>query len=294
MTDGKHVYALFGSYGIYCLTLEGDIVWQKDLGDMRTRRGWGEAVSPVVHDGKLVVNWDQEDQSHIYVLDAKTGDMVWKKDRDEPTTWATPLVVNASGKNQLITNGTNAVRSYDLENGDLIWESPGTTLNAIPCPIQNGDQVICMAGYRGNMALSIGLDSIGKVTDSNVGGEHPVKWKMAQNTPYVPSPLLIDGRLYFTKSLNAILNCLDVKTGKPIYELTRMPEMKSMYGSPVAVDNRIYFTSREGTTLVIRNSDKFEVLATNRLDEAIDASPAIVGNQIFLRGKKNLYCIEAK
>ncbi len=294
VTDGEHVYALFGSYGIYCLSFEGDVVWQKDLGDMRTRRGWGEAVSPVVHGDKLVVNWDQEDQSHIYVLNAKTGEMVWMKDRNEPTTWATPLVVKANGKTQLIANGTNAVRSYNLENGDLFWESPGTTLNAIPCPVQNGDQVICMAGYRGNVALSIGLDAQGVVTDSKVGSEHPIKWKIAQNTPYVSSPLLIDGRLYFTKSLNAILNCVDAKTGKPIYELTRMPGMKSIYGSPVAIGDRIYFTSREGTTLVISNSDKFEVLAANQLNEAIDASPAIAGDQIFLRGKKHLYCIQAR
>lgn len=292
MTDGKHLYVLFGSYGVYCLNLKGDIIWEKDLGVMRTRRGWGEAVSPVVHDGKLIVNWDQEDQSEIFVLNSKDGEIVWNKKRDEPTTWATPLVVKANGKNQLITNGTEAVRSYELETGHLIWQAPGTTLNAIPCPIRNENQVICMGGYQGFMALSIDLNSTGKVTAESTGPDQPIKWTIPEHTSYVPSPVIVGGRLYFTKKLDAILNCVDVKTGKPIYAQTRLPEMRRMYSSPVAIGDRIYFTSREGTTLVIKGSDKFEVLSTNRLSEEIDASPAIVGDQIFLRGKQNLYCIE--
>ncbi len=297
-TDGKHLYASFGSYGLFCLTLSGDLVWKKDLGDMRTRRGWGEGVSPVVHDDKLIVNWDQEDQSEIFVLDAKTGKLVWKKNRNEPTTWATPLVAIVEGQTQLITNGTNSVTSYNLENGDVIWQAPGTTLNAIPCPVRSGDQVICMAGYQGNSAISIDLKSQGPIANE-VGPEQPIKWKIQKHTPYVPSPLLIDGRLYFTKSLNAILVCLDAASGELLFkneqgvgEPVRLPDLKNMYASPVAANDRIYLTSREGVTLVIRNSEKFEVLATNRLREEIDASPAIVGDQIFLRGKKNLYCIE--
>lgn len=298
-TDGKHLYVSFGSYGIYCLTLQGKLVWKKDLGTMRTRRGWGEAVSPVIYKGRLVVNWDQEDQSRIYVLNAENGDLIWEKDRDEPTTWATPLVVEANGKDQLVTNGTSSVISYDLDDGEVIWESPGTTLNAIPSPIRSGERVICMAGYRGNAALAIDLNSTGKIDGKQVGSEQPIKWQVRQHTPYVPSPLAIDGRLYFTKSLNAILSCLDVETGEPLYknaagdlEPVRLPNMKSMYASPVAAQDRIYLTSREGTTLVIRNQPEFEVVATNQLNEEIDASPAIVGNQIFLRGKQNLYCLE--
>lgn len=298
-TDGKHLYVSFGSHGLFCLTLTGDLVWQKDLGDMRTRRGWGEAVSPVIHDGKLVVNWDQEDQSEIFVLDAGNGDLIWKKNRHEPTTWATPLIVKFDGKSQLITNGTNSVCSYDLETGKIIWESPGTTLNAIPSPVRSGDQVICMAGYRGNAAFAIDLNSKGRINVVNTGIGQPIKWHVHQHTPYVPSPLVTDGRLYFTKSLNAILNCLDVQTGELLYknaqgkpEPIRLPKLKSMYASPAAVDDRIYLTSREGVTLVIRNSAEFEVISTNQLTEEIDASPAIVGDQIFLRGKKNLYCIE--
>ena len=293
VTNGNHLFVSFGSYGIFCLTMDGEIVWEKDLGDMRTRKGWGEAVSPVLHEGHLVVNWDQEEQSRIFILNSETGDVVWTKERDEPTTWATPLVTKVDGVNQVVTNGTTAIRSYNLETGDIVWQSPGTTLNAIPCPVLDGDNVICMGGYRGHAAMSIDLHSKGIVPAQADAVDSPIHWTVAKHTPYVPSPLVMGDRLYFTKSLQGILNCLDVKTGKPLYELTRMPNMKSMYGSPVAINDRIYFTSREGTTLVIRDSEKFEVISTNQLAEEIDASPAIAGDQLFLRGKKNLYCIEA-
>ncbi len=291
-TDGKHIFASFGSYGVFCLKFNGDIVWQRDLGDMRTRRGWGEAVSPVLHDNFLVVNWDQEDQSKLFVLDATKGETVWEVERDEPTTWATPLVVEFGGRTQLITNGTNRLRSYDLTTGKIIWESPGTTLNAIPCPVISDDQVICMAGYQGNMAMSIALNSQGNIPTRDTGPGKQIKWVVDRDTPYVPSPLAIDGRLYFTKGNSAILNCVDLETGKPIYELTRLPGLKNMYASPVATKDRIYFTSREGETLVIKNSPQFEVLAANRLSDDIDASPALAGNQLFLRGKRFLFCIE--
>ena len=291
-TDGKFIYASFGSYGIFCLSFEGDLVWQRDLGDMRTRRGWGEAVSPVLHENFVVVNWDQEDQSEIFVLDATTGKTIWNKERDEPTTWATPLVTEFGGTTQLITNGTNRLRSYDLANGNLIWETKGTTLNAIPCPVRVGDNVICMAGYQGNMAACISLASKGEVDFNSTGPAQAVKWKYAKDTPYVPSPLVIDGKLYFTKSNNAMLNCLDAETGQPIFELSRLPGLRSLYASPVAAADRIYLTSRSGDTLVLRNSSKLEVLATNRLNAEIDATPALAGEQIFLRSRQHLYCIQ--
>lgn len=298
-TDGQRIYASFGSYGIFCLTMKGDLVWEKDIGDMRTRRGWGEAVSPVIHDGKLIVNWDQEDQSKIFVFAANNGDLIWQKDRDEPTTWATPLVTIANEKTQLITNGTNSIRSYDLDNGEIIWETRGTTLNAIPSPVRSGNNVICMAGYRGNLAIAISLNSKGRINHEKVGPDQPVKWKLVRQMPYVPSPVLVGNRLYFTKSNVAILSCHDAATGEMLYrnaqgneQSIRLAGLKNMYASPVAVADRIYLTSREGVTLVIRNSPKLEVLATNRLGEAVDASPAIAGNQMFIRGKRHLYCIE--
>lgn len=283
-TDGEHLFVSFGSYGVFCLTLDGEVVWERDLGDMRTRRGWGEAVSPVIAEDKLVVMWDQEDQSRIFALNKSDGATAWEVERDEPTTWATPLIVKQAQRTQVIAAGTNHVRSYELKNGELNWESEPLTLNAIPSPVLDGDNVILMSGFRGNVALSLKLNG----EDKN---RPELNWRFQRDTPYVPSPVLTQGRLFFTKSNGAVLSCVDATTGEFIYGPKRLPELRSFYASPVATSSSVYLASRAGKTLVIKNSDEFEVVSINELDAEIDASPAIVGDKIYIRSKTHLYCI---
>jgi outer membrane protein assembly factor BamB len=287
-TDGKYLYVSFGSRGIYCYDLAGKLQWQRDLGRMNTRLGWGEGASPALAGDTLIVNWDQEADSHIVALDAKTGKTRWQVARDEPTSWATPLVVEHKGKTQVVVNGKNRVRSYDPATGQLFWQCGGQTLNAIPSPVVKDGVVICMTGYRGAAAYAIPLDATGDIT-----GTDKVVWHYDRGTPYVPSPLLAGDRLYFTQMNNAVLTCLDVHTGKPIIERERLAGLTGLYASPVGAAGRIYLPDRTGTTLVFRQSDKLEVLAINRLDEPIDASPVVVGKQLLLRGEKHLYCLEA-
>lgn len=286
-TDGRRLYVSFGSRGIYCYDLAGQLLWTRDLGDMRTRYGWGEATSPVVHGDSLVINWDHEDQSFIAVLDTTTGETKWKADRDEPTSWATPLIVEHAGRTQVIANGTNRVRSYDLATGEVIWECGGQSVNAIPSPILAGEMVFCMSGYGSSAALAIPLSAMGDITDT----DH-VLWHHKQGTPYVPSPIIVDDQIYFTASNTGILTCLDIRTGQPIFERQRLPELKNVYASPVAANGRVYFTDRDGTTVVLRHGQELEVMAINKLAEPMDASPAIVGDQMFLRTASYLYCIE--
>jgi outer membrane protein assembly factor BamB len=287
-TDGRYVYASFGSFGIYCYDLEGQLQWKRDLGRMNTRLGWGEAVTPVLHGETLVLNRDQETESCVIALNARTGETRWKVDRDEASSWNTPLVVDHNGRTQVILNGTNRVRSYDLATGKLLWECGGQTTNAIPSAVARDGFVICMSGYRGAAAMAIPLDATGDVTGTN-----KVIWHLDRGTPYVPSPLLAGDRLYFTQSNDALLTCVDAKTGKPIFERQRLPGLGTLYASAVGVKERVYLVDRDGVALVLKESDKVEVLATNRLDDHFDASPVVVGKQLFLRGK-NLYCIEAK
>jgi outer membrane protein assembly factor BamB len=287
ITDGRSLYASFGSHGIYCYDLDGKLQWETDLGDMRTRNGFGEGASPALYEDTLVVPWDQEENSFIAALDARSGKQRWKVERDEVTTWATPLIVEHKGRVQVIANGSNRVRSYDLADGKLIWECGGQASNPIPSPIVQDGVAYCMTGYRGYAVYAIPLDAKGDVTDSD-----QIIWRRTDSGPYVSSAVLYGGQLYFTKGRDAILSSLDIKTGEPLIEQVRLPGLNTMYASPVAAAGRIYFTSREGATIVLKHGPKFEVLATNRLDEGIDASPAIVGKQMFLRGERRLYCIE--
>lgn len=285
-TDGKRLYCWFGSAGIFCYSLDGKKLWERNLGKAFMEASLGEGCSPVVHEGKLVIVRDQRGQSYIEVLDAKTGDTIWKKDREERGAWATPRIIEHSGKTQVITAASGKVRSYDLSDGSLIWECGGLTSNVIPSPVVDNDVVYCMSGYKGYSLLALPLNASGDITGSGA-----IIWQKQRGTPYIPSPLLYDGMLYFLQSNQNILSCLDAKSGDELINRTRLPEIGNIYASPVGAAGRVYLTGRNGVTLVLKRSPKLEILATNELDDPILASPALAGDQLFMRGRKFLYCI---
>lgn len=301
-TDGRQLYVSFGSRGVYCYDLEGRQKWSRDLGRMTIFNRFGEGSSPVVHGDSVVVNWDHQTGSFITCLDAATGETRWKVDRDEMSTWATPLLVEHGGRTQVVVHGSKRVRSYDLKTGELIWACGGQGPSAIPCPVSDGRLIFAMTGFIVNTLYAIPLDSTGDITQD----KEKIAWKRLQGTPYVPSPLLYGDLLYFTASNKGILSCLDAQTGEPLIERHRLQGVENIYASPVGAADRIYFTSREGNTVVIQRGavDKSEgeaaakarpvILATNKLDDRFDASAAIVGREIFLRGKEHLYCISAE
>lgn len=285
VTDGQHLYVSFGSRGIFCFDLEGNKKWERKLGRMQTRMGFGEGASPALHENTLIVPWDHEGDSSIMALDATTGETLWQTARDERTTWATPLITEYQGRTQVIVNATR-VRSYDLDTGEPIWECGGQVDNPIPSPIRFEDSVICMTGYRGNAIVSVSLDARGDVTDTA-----KVLWSRDDAAPYVPSATLYKGQLYLTKANQALITSIDARTGEVIIPQQRLPGVSSLYASPVAAQDRIYFVGREGNTVVLKHGASLEVIATNSLDDAFDASPVIVGNDLFLRGDQSLYCI---
>ena len=286
-TDGERLYCWFGSAGLFCYDLDGKKLWGRDLGKAQMGASLGEGCSPVVHDGRVVIVRDHARQSSIEVLDARTGKTRWKKDRDEPNAWATPRVLRHSGKTQVITAASNLVRSYDLDDGQIIWQCRGLTGNVIPSPVADRDFVYCMSGYEGFSVLALPLSATGDISKSD-----KIAWSKNRGTPYIPSPVLYDGMLYFSRSNQAILTCLDSRTGETIMERTRLPGLSNIYASPVAADGRLYITGRNGKTLVLKRSNELTVIATNKLDERIDTSPSLAGNQLFLRGAKSLYCIQ--
>jgi outer membrane protein assembly factor BamB len=290
VTDGKHVFAYFGSRGIHCYDMNGKPLWSRDLGKMKISNGFGEGSSPALSDKSIIVNWDHEGgDSYITALDKETGKVLWKTPRDERTSWSTPLVVRAGGKTQVITTATSKIRSYDADTGKLLWECGGLTRNVIPSPVAENAMLYAMSGFQGHSLLAIHLDRTG-----DLAGTDAVAWSSNRGTPYVPSPLLYRGRLYFFADNNAVLSCFDVKTGKPLFESQRVSDLQGVYASPVAAGGKVYLVGRNGATVVIKDSEKFELLATNKLDEGIDSSPALAGKEIFLRGHEHLYCIAEK
>ncbi|MEO7788142.1 MAG: PQQ-binding-like beta-propeller repeat protein [Vicinamibacterales bacterium] len=287
VTDGQHVIASFESQGLYAYDMNGKPVWSKDLGDKTMRNEFGEGSTPVLHGRYLVVVWGHQGESFIVALDKATGAELWRVKRDEIDTWATPLVVEHAGKPQVVTAGMNKLRSYDLATGAIVWEAPGVTMNPIPSPVAADGMVFVTSGFRGNSLRAIDLTNAKGAITSTPG----LAWSVDRDTPYVPSPLLHEGIIYFLKTNSGVLTALDAKTGKPHYQVQRLEGVPNVFSSPVAAAGRIYIVGREGTTAVIKPGPGYQLLGTNTLGDHFDASPALVEREMYLRGVKYLYCL---
>jgi len=289
LTDGEFVYAYFGSRGLFCLDLQGNLKWERDFGQMSKHMEFGEGSSPTMYGDNVIVQWDHNGDSFLYILDKRTGKDVHKIPRDEKTSWATPHVVVIDGKPQVITLATSRMRSYDLATGDLIWECSGMTSNVIPVPLVQDGILYAASGFRGNALMAIKLAGAkGDITDAEA-----VLWQYdGRETPYTPSGLLYGDKLYLLRSNNGILGCFDVKTGEPIYSGQRLEGMGNIFTSPVGAKGRVYILGQKGTTFVVQHGPEFKILAKNTLEDSFHSSPVVLGNRIYLRGFENLYCIE--
>ena len=290
VTDGKLVWAFFGSRGLHCFDFDGNLKWQKDFGLMKTRMGFGEGSSPAVSGDTVVIYWDHEGEDFIAAFDKTTGKELWRQPRDEPTGWSTPLIVEFNGQKQVVVNATGKVRSYDLATGKELWSCGGQTANAIPSPVAQGDIVYVTSGFRGSAVQAIRLGKTGDLT-----GTDAIAWSRNKSTPYVPSPLLTDNFLYLISGNDGMISCFDAKTGEPNFERERLEALRGVYASPVSARDRVYVLGREGVCTVLKKGPKPEVLAVNKLaDNRSDASIALVEKQLFLRTSHNLYCISEK
>ncbi|MCS1409485.1 MAG: hypothetical protein M2R45_02666 [Verrucomicrobia subdivision 3 bacterium] len=285
VTDGKRLYVSLGSRGVYAFDLEGNRLWGRQLGRMRTRRGWGEASTPGLHEDHLVVPWDQEDQSWLFDLDVASGKIRWRIPRDEPSNWSTPVFVPQDGEIQVIVNGTNRSRGYRLQTGESIWECGVLSVNAIPTPIFDDQRIYCMSGYRKSIIYAIFRGAKGDVTDTD-----RMAWTFNRHTPYVASPLLYQGRLYMTKGLGSRLSILDPKTGHPLVEAEPLQGLSNVYASPVGVNGHVYIVDREGNTAVLRAGDSLDLVGVNRINDTVDASPVVIGDRLYLRSWSAVYC----
>ncbi len=287
VTDGKHLFASFGSAGIYCLDLDGELLWQTDIGDMQTKHGHGEGSSPALYGETLVVNWDHQGDSFVLAIDTRTGKERWKVARDEGTSWSSPLIVEQDGKPQVIISATKRVRAYDLGTGEVIWECGGLSGNVVASPVAGDGFVYVTNSYETREMLAIRLAGAkGDITNTDA-----VVWTRHRHTPYVPSPLLYGGQLYFLKHYQGLLTCVDAKTGADLFGPQRLPGIGNVYASLVGAADRVYIVDRNGAAVVLKHGTEYELLARNQLDDSFSASPVVVGDELYLRGERHLYCI---
>ena len=287
VTDGERLYAFFGSFGLYCLDFAGNVVWRADFGLMESLHGHGEGSSPVLHGDSLFVNWDHEGKSFVAALDKRTGEQRWKVDRDEVTSWATPIILEHAGQHQLIISGTSRVRGYDPDTGRVIWECGGLSSNIVASPVAGDGLVFAGSSYDKRALLAIRLEG----AKGDITGSDHVVWSRVRGTPYVPSPLLYGDALYYLTHYQGVLTRVHAASGEDRPGAFRLEGIKNVYASPVAAAGRIYVTDLDGTTTVITAGEIPRTLSINRLSEPVSASAAIAGSEVFLRGQKHLYCL---
>jgi outer membrane protein assembly factor BamB len=287
VTDGKHVYAFFGSRGMYCYDFNGKLIWEKDFGvQMRMRMAFGEGMAPVLAGAKIVLVFDHEGDSFIVALDKLTGREAWRVSRDEKSNWAAPLVTTVGARTEVIVAGSNKARSYDLESGKVIWEVAGLGANTIPQPVRQDDLVFLMTGYRNPMLMAVRLGREGDLT-----GTDAIVWSQTKGNSYTPSPVIFDNKLYVLTD-TGMVSCYNARTGEPFYHQTRLPKAYSFKSSPVGANGKLYLATENEDVVVLRMGEKFEVLATNTMtDQVFIATPAIAGGELFLRSKTTLFCI---
>jgi outer membrane protein assembly factor BamB len=286
VTDGQHLYAFFGSRGLYKYDLNGKLIWDKQFPPMRMRLGFGEGVPTVLDGDTLYLKFDQEQDSYMLALDKRTGKELWRVTRDEVSSWSPPLVVTHNGRKQVVVSATAKVRSYDPVTGKLIWEVAGLGSNVIPAPVTAGGIVYVMSGHREPNLLAIRLGREGDLT-----GTDAIVWSNNRGNSYTAAPVLHDNKLYFITD-TGMLSCFDALSGKPFYQQQRLPKPYNFKASPVGASGKLYLATEEGDVVVVKMGEKFEVLATNTMaDQVFIASPAIAGGSIYLRSHGMLYCI---
>ena len=290
VTDGEHVFAFFGSFGLYCLDVKGKLIWKADFGAMQSLHGHGEGSSPALHGETLIINWDHEGKSFAVALNKRTGKERWRVERNEVTSWSSPIITLHDGKPQVIISGTSRIRGYDLDHGKVLWECGGLSSNIVASPVAGDGMVFAGSSYDKRALMGILLDG----AKGDITGSKQIAWNLFRGTPYVPSPLLYDGSLYFLTHYQGILSRVDARTGEDTPGSFRLTGISNVYASPVAAAGRIYVTDLDGTTIVLSRGEIPRNLALNHLSEPVSASPAIAGKQMFLRGEKHLYCLEEK
>lgn len=290
ITDGRYVYAFFGSRGLFVYDFNGKLIWEKDFGvQMKMRLAFGEGAAPLLSKDQLFLVFDHEAGSFMVAIDKRNGKELWRSQRDEPSSWSTPLAIEHNGRTEIIVPATNKVRSYDPRNGKILWESAGLGSNVIPVPVHHNGMVVVMSGHRDPKLMAIKLGKDGDITGSDA-----IAWSHTRGVAYTASPVLYDNKLYVVTD-NGMVSAYNASTGEPFYAQTRLPKGYNLKASPVGANGKLYLATEDGDVVVLKMGEKFEVLSVNTLeDQVFIATPVIADGEIYLRGQNTLFCISEK
>lgn len=296
VTDGQRVYAYFGNQGLYCLDLEGNLMWSRRFEPRATRNGWGTAASPVLHGDAIYAVNDNEEESFLIALDKKTGQQIWRVERDEKSNWATPFVWKNNTRTEIVTPGTGKTRSYGLD-GQLLWEFGGMSSHTIPTPLAAHGLLFVTSGYINTLTrplFAIRPGATGDLTlqQDQTANEY-IAWCQKKAGPYNPSPIIYGDYLYVLYD-RGMIACFHARTGDEVYGIRRIGRAaKAFTSSPWAYGGKLFCLNEDGLTFVLRAGDAFELLHTNELadDDMCLATPAIAGDRLLIRTSVRVYCV---
>jgi outer membrane protein assembly factor BamB len=295
VTDGERAYAYFGNLGLFCYDLDGKELWSKKWGSYKTRMGWGTAASPVLHRDRLYILNDNEEKSFLVAVEAKTGKEVWRVEREEKSNWATPFIWENDKRTEIITCGSNRVRSYDLD-GKLLWQLGGMSNLSIPTPLAQHGLLYVSSGYvmdSKRPVFAIRPSAAGDISlKEGETSNEAIAWCQKLAGAYHPSPVVYGDYLYVLLD-RGFLSCYDAKTGKEIYNRQPIARGADKFtASPWAYEGKLFCLSEDGDTYVIQAGPEFKVLGKNTLDEMCLATPALARGSVILRTLPALYRIE--
>ncbi len=304
VTNGKYIVAYFGSEGTYCFDMDGNLLWKKENGNIDTGwfydpdYNWGVGASPVIYKDLVFIQSDVQENSYLIAYDLATGDVAWSRERDEVSSWCTPTIFENGIKSELITNGTNQIRSYAPISGEILWWiNTGNSMTSVPTPIIHDSLVIITNGdapKKPIYAIKLGGQGNISLEEGQKSNSH-ILWSKLKGGPYVSTPIVYKGYLYIC-TYNGVLACYDIRSGERKYR-KRFEERQStiFYASPVAAADKLYCISEKGIAYVIQAGPEYKLLAKNRLGEDCLSTPAISEGMIFIRTQSNnygiLYCI---
>lgn len=292
-TDGERVYALFGNLGMYCYDFDGELLWEYPIEPADTTYGWGTSMSPVVHQDRVYIVNDNEEQSWLAALDKATGQEIWKVNRESPSNWTTPFIWEHEQRTEIVINGKLFCRSYDLDGNEL-WRTQGYSAVAVPRPFAKFGLLYVTSGhvaFGDNRTYAIRPGATGDITphDDAPASEYIAWW--SKIAPYHPTPIIVGEELYMLFDYG-FMRCFNAKTGEEIYGKQRI-DRRGFTSSPVAYDNKLFCLHEDGITFVIQAGPKFDVLYENPLaeDDMGMATPVVIGDKLLIRSSKRLYCI---
>lgn len=298
-TDGRIVTVAFGSEGLYTYDMDGNLLWQQDLGILdpgyagQPDLSWGFATSPIIYRDLVILQCDIQQNSFIIAFNVKDGTRVWRQQRDERPAWSTPVIYEGKTRTELVTSGSKYYRGYDPLTGTELWRLRDDTEVKVPSPIISGDLFFLSGGNpRGRDFYAVRANARGDISLPAGRDSGPsVAWKKLRGSPYTPTPLIYDGLLYVCND-NGVLTVYNATTGAQVY-VNRVGTTNSTFSaSPVAGRGHVYLSSEDGEVFVIKAGPKYELIATNKMGEPLVATPAISDGSVIIRGQQHVFAVK--